>query len=209
MVEHIDHLIFSAHVDDAELGMGGTMAKMIEQDNDIQIVAFSSADKSLPEGYSKGSLIQEAIAAAAALGAPVPMILGYETRQFPRDRQDILEDLIKIRDEFNPGVVWCPSDNDRHQDHRVLSEEVQRAFHYKPIFMYQMVWNQRVIYMDHFEVLTNQHLLTKTKALKQFKSQKIKPYMRPNNIVAQSINWGLAINQPYAEVFQVVKSIND
>jgi len=47
---------------------------------------------------------------------------------FPENRQKILEDLIKIKKEIKPDLIFVPSFNDIHQDHQVLTQEGLRAF---------------------------------------------------------------------------------
>ena len=41
-------LIISPHTDDGELGCGGSIAKFIEEGNDVQYVALSCCEKSVP-----------------------------------------------------------------------------------------------------------------------------------------------------------------
>ena len=51
-------LVLSPHVDDGELGCGGTIAKLVGQAHVVHYLALSSAEKSVPPGlkidYAKG-----------------------------------------------------------------------------------------------------------------------------------------------------------
>lgn len=61
-------LILAPHTDDGELGMGGTIARFIENGFNVHYAAFSTADKSLPEGLHPKTLLFEVKAAIAKLG---------------------------------------------------------------------------------------------------------------------------------------------
>lgn len=206
-------LILSAHVDDAEIGMGGTINKMIVNDkHEIRMIALSSADDSLPVEYQHGTLAKEAYKASEALGVNIsrnpPIVLDYETRFFPRDRQEILQSLIQIRKGYDPDIVYCPNYNDMHQDHAILAREAMRAYKYRTILMYQMPWNSRDIKLQYFSVLTKSNMRAKIKALNEFKSQRKKRYMGHNSIISMASTYGVAIDVDYAEVFQVVRYID-
>ena len=52
-------LIISPHTDDGELGCGGSIAKFIEEGNDVQYVALSCCEKSVPPEYPSDILSRE------------------------------------------------------------------------------------------------------------------------------------------------------
>jgi LmbE family N-acetylglucosaminyl deacetylase len=49
-------LILAPHTDDGELGVGGTIVKLIEQGVSVYYAAFSTAAESVPEGLPKDIL---------------------------------------------------------------------------------------------------------------------------------------------------------
>jgi len=205
-------LILSAHVDDAEIGMGGHIAKLAESpyEYEIQMHALSGADKSLSKEFEKGTLAKEAQNAAFMLGLiekDQHTTWNFETREFPRDRQRVLDLMIQLRG-WNPDIIFCPNYDDMHQDHAVLAQEAMRAFKHKTLLMYQLPWNSRVIKMQYFSVLYERHVSKKTSALKQFESQAKKRYMRATSIIAQLRTFGLVADVEYAEPFEVVRYID-
>ena len=83
-------LVLSPHTDDAELGCGGTIAKLIEEGWAVHVIYFSAVRTRFPQ------LVNEAENSARILGMSYE-ILDFNTRYFPRDRQDILQlSLIHI-----------------------------------------------------------------------------------------------------------------
>ena len=123
-------LVLSPHTDDGELGCGGTISKFVEMGKEVKLVAFSTAEKSLPDGFESDSTKKEMFRACNILGLKDENItvLDFEVRIFSKFRQEILDSLIKIRNDFNPHIVMIPSQKDTHQDHEVVTREALRAF---------------------------------------------------------------------------------
>ena len=123
-------LVLAPHTDDGELGCGGTIAKLIEEKKQVFYVAFSSAEKSVPKDLPKDILKKEVKKAMRILGLSERnlILFNYEVRNFPKYRQEILEDMIKLNEKIKPDLVLLPSTHDIHQDHQVVSQEGFRAF---------------------------------------------------------------------------------
>ncbi|HYG52910.1 MAG TPA: PIG-L family deacetylase, partial [Flavobacteriales bacterium] len=136
-------LILAPHTDDGELGCGGTIAKYIEQGHDVFYTAFSICSRSLPEDWAPDTLAKEVKNATQVLGLkPENLILfDFDVRRFPEFRQDILEELIKLKKKVQPDVIYVPSPTDIHQDHQVISQEGLRAFKQSTLLGYEMPWN--------------------------------------------------------------------
>ena len=136
-------LVLAPHTDDGEFGCGGTMARLVEAGADVRYVAFSIATKSLPEGFAPDTLAREVREATAELGIPEANLTvhDFEVRTFPERRQDILELLIALWEEWRPDAVFQPSLHDVHQDHQVVAAEGLRAFKRTTILGYEIPWN--------------------------------------------------------------------
>src|SRR6266498_6159266 len=107
-------LVLAPHTDDGEFGCGGTMARLVEEGAEVRYVAFSIATKSLPDGFAPDTLAGEVREATAELGIPEAQLIvhDFEVRTFPERRQDILELLIALWDEWRPEAVFQPSLHD-------------------------------------------------------------------------------------------------
>jgi LmbE family N-acetylglucosaminyl deacetylase len=202
-------LILAPHTDDGELGCGGTIAKAIDEGSEVYYVAFSSADKSLPKGFPSGTLKDELIAATKILGIPSRHVrcLDYEVRHFSTHRQDILDYLHGLQKEFDPDIVFTPSLNDLHQDHKTIAEESRRIFKRTTMLGYEMPWNNISFDTFAFSVLKRKHLEKKMRALECYKSQRHKEYFEHNFIESLAITRGVQINAKYAEAFEVIRWI--
>src|SRR5581483_6380515 len=111
-------LVLAPHTDDGEFGCGATMARLVEQGADVRYVAFSIATRSLPEGFAPDTLAREVREATAELGIPAANLTvhDFDVRTFPEHRQEILELLIQLWNEWEPDCVFQPSLHDVHQD---------------------------------------------------------------------------------------------
>ena len=78
-------LVLAPHTDDGEFGCGGTMARLVERGAEVRYVAFSTATKSLPEGFPPDTLAREVREATTELGIPEEHLTvhDFEVRTFP------------------------------------------------------------------------------------------------------------------------------
>ncbi len=133
-------------------------------------------------------------------------ILDYEVRTFPERRQEILEDLIKIKKLVKPDLVLVPSSQDMHQDHGIIYWEALRAFKKEAsIWGYEHPWNNLTFTTDIFVRLSQEHLGKKLKALKEYTSQTKRGYMDERNLLSLIYTRGAQLDLPYAEAFELVR----
>lgn len=202
-------LVLAPHTDDGELGAGGTIAKMLQQGNEVYYAAFSTAEQSVIEGFPKGILKTEVKSATKVLGIKEEnlIIFNYEVRRLNYHRQEILEELVKIRSSIQPDVIFMPSVNDMHQDHITIAQEGLRVFKNKTILGYELIWNNLSFNTQCFVKLRKEHVSSKVEALKQYLSQAHREYMSEEFIFSLAKARGVQIGCEYAESFEVVRMI--
>jgi LmbE family N-acetylglucosaminyl deacetylase len=206
-------LVVSAHADDGEDALGGTIVRLLEESHDIQYLALSICEDSVPEGFARDILHTECLASTKALGLPEDhvTIRRFAVRRFPEHRQEILDELLRLRKRLEPEVVFAPSTADIHQDHITVSAEVIRAFRRSAsIYGYDFPWN--VLYtaqLNVFYELEERHLRRKVEALQHYKSQLTKE----NNCLTEEYVRSLAIERGnrvgvrYAEAFEAIRDV--
>ena len=198
-------LIISPHTDDGELGCGGSIARFIEEGWQVYYVALSSCEKSIPADYPPDILKCEVREATKVLGIEDPILFEFEVRDFPKYRQEILDELIKLRNTLRPDMVFTPSSYDNHQDHKTTREETLRAFKQCSILGYEQPWNNITFNTEAFISLTEQHLQKKIAALRCYRTQAHRPYLREEFIRGLAATRGVQIEEHYAEAFEVIK----
>jgi LmbE family N-acetylglucosaminyl deacetylase len=202
-------LVLAPHTDDGEFGCGGTMARLVEQGVEVRYVAFSIATKSLPEGFAPDTLAREVREATAELGIPDANldVHDFEVRTFPVHRQDILELLIGLWEEWSPDVVFQPSLHDVHQDHQVVAAEGLRAFKRTTILGYEVPWNNFDFTYQAYVALEESHVERKTAALAKYASQQHRRYADSEYIRSLARLHGVNVNREFAECFQVYRIV--
>ncbi|MGA7628240.1 MAG: PIG-L deacetylase family protein, partial [Methanoregula sp.] len=170
-------LVISPHTDDGELGCGGSIAKFIEEGYEVTYVALSCCEKSIPPQYPKDILSREVKSATKILGITDLVLFSFEVREFPRLRQEILDTLIRLRNKIQPDMVFTPSRNDTHQDHKITVEETMRAFKKCTLLGYEQPWNNITFNTLAFIPLTENYIQKKIDALSCYETQKGKAYL--------------------------------
>lgn len=211
MIENVHKaLVLAPHTDDGEFGCGGTICKLLERNIEVFYVAFSSCEESVPEGFPKDVLGKEVVEATNVLGIKPEnlRVLNYRVRMFSYKRQEILEDLILLREEIDPDLVFIPSTEDVHQDHMTIANEAVRAFKNRNVFSYELPWNNFNFSMDCFIALEENHIDKKLKALKKYKSQAaVRTYASKEFLKGLARVRGTQIGKKYAEVFEIKRQI--
>lgn len=205
-------LFLSPHTDDVELGCGGTIIKLLQENKNILWVVFSTAEDSVPDDMPKDTLRNEFLEVTQKLNLAESsyIIEEYKVRRLNEKRQDVLEKLVQIRNKFNPDLVIGPSLNDYHQDHQVLANEMLRAFKGSAsIISYELPWNHVTFSNQMFVKLEKTHLESKMNLLKCYHSQVVKnrSYFSEEFIYGLAKMRGVQINSDYAEAFEVIRWI--
>jgi LmbE family N-acetylglucosaminyl deacetylase len=200
-------LVLAPHTDDGEFGCGGAICKWLDEGSDVYYVAFSSAEKSVPKGLPKDILKKEVKEATKTLGIMSDNVIlyNYEVRDFPRFRQDILEDIIQLGKELKPDIVLLPSTLDTHQDHQVISQEGFRAFKKITMLGYEIPWNNLTFNTSAFVLLEERHLKKKLASLECYLSQFGRNYATAEFVKSLAITRGTQIGAKYAETFEVIR----
>ena len=200
-------LILAPHTDDGEFGCGGTIAKLIQEENELYYAAFSAAKQSVLKQFPPDILITEVKKATQILGIQEQNVIlfDYDVRTFNFHRQEILDDIIRLKNEIKPDIVFMPSINDIHQDHFTISNEGIRAFKFSTIFCYELIWNNFTFNTTCFFQLDETHLDKKIAALNIYKSQAHRYYVNEEFIRSLATVRGVQICVKYAEVFEIIR----
>ena len=187
--------------------MRSSIARFIAEGADVYYAAFSLAEESVPSPFPKNILEKEVKEATKVLGIkPNNLLLyKYRVRHFANNRQEILEDLVKLEKDLHPDLVFMPAIHDLHQDHTTIAYEGLRAYKKTSILAYEMPWNNLNFATQSFITFTEEELNKKLKALDCYNSQKGRSYVSAEFIRSLAITRGVQIGKKYAEIFEVVR----
>jgi bacillithiol biosynthesis deacetylase BshB1 len=142
----LDLLIFAAHPDDAEIGMGGTIIKHADAGKTTGIIDLTYAEMS-----SNGNVElrqHEAEEAARLLGLTVRENLGLPDRRLALLPEQIDKMVSAIR-RYRPRCVFAPYFIDRHPDHASCSRMAEEAVFNAKLRRYmpeQPAWTVDMLY---------------------------------------------------------------
>ena len=200
-------LVLAPHTDDGEFGCGATMARLIGDGVQVRYVAFSISEESVSDGLPRDILATEVSKATSVLGiGPEDLVVErFPVRHFPSHRQEILERMVALNNEYDPDLVFIPSPNDTHQDHQVVAQEGFRAFKKTSLLGYEVPWNNLTFNTNAFCVVSEDHMRTKLKALKCYYSQLGRHYVNDEFILSWARTRGGQIGEAFAESFEVIR----
>lgn len=219
-------LAIAPHCDDAELGLGGYMAKCREADDDVVIAIMAQGDASrdktkLKYGHANPRA-QEMLDAAEMLQVEVQFWNAARDGQFNETpRHDVVAKVQEMLKENEPDEVFIPLPS-FHSDHVVAYEACISALRPragftipKRIFAYEYPGNSWGPQPPHdgktYVSLSPQHLFKKIAALKCHKSQWVSDdraaLIGLDAVRALATMRGMEIGVQNAEMFYCIRQI--
>ena len=210
-------VVFSPHADDAEIAMGGTIAKLSKKNNVTIVTAIIPSENSLGEKnkYMVDNRLKEQRKSAKILGANL-IVLNINQYEFSYSRK-FIQIIDKLILDLKPDTVFSCWEHDTHQDHQTLSKIVYSALRKNDIslYLYEAMLpggiNSNVFNPTLFLDISKQ-IKKKISSLSQYKSvfkNKNNTYSNYyDSIIARAKYRGGCIGVNYAEAFQVIKQIN-
>ena len=127
-------LCLGAHPDDIEIGCGGTLRRLLEANDavDVHYVVFSGNDRRAEEARSSAAALL-----AGARCAEVE-VLSFREGYFPWVGAEVKDRFEAIARAVRPHVVFTHARADLHQDHRVLSELTWQTFRDHLVLEYEI-----------------------------------------------------------------------
>lgn len=222
---NVDVLIFAAHPDDAELGMGGTIAKFTTAGLKVGIIDLTKGElgtRGTPEIRQT-----EAFQAAVIFKIAIRENLDIRDGGIYNNKENLMKVILSIR-RHKPKIVFAPYFNDRHPDHIDTSrlvkaavfssglakiktfdkEVIQEAFRPQKLFYYMQTYT----FEPSFIIDISDTFETKMKGIKAFSSQFFDPKSKEpdtfisspdfmNFIESRARFYGFQIGKKFGEPF--------
>lgn len=128
-------VVFGAHPDDLEIGMGGTVAKLVRLGYNVNLVVATLPN--FVKTDTKEGRKSEAIESAKILGCSTPDFLDLAPDEVTFGR-NFVNKVDAIIQKYEPEIVFTQWIGDSHQDHQALTKAVIAACRdQKDLFMYE------------------------------------------------------------------------
>jgi LmbE family N-acetylglucosaminyl deacetylase len=127
-------LCLGAHSDDIEIGCGGTILRLLERYADVSVrwVVFSANDVREREARACADAF---LARAREKHVEVKR---YRDGFFPFLGAQVKDDFEALKREFQPDLVLTHYRDDRHQDHRLISDLTWNTFRNHLVLEYEI-----------------------------------------------------------------------
>ena len=197
-------LFLGAHPDDIELGCGA-LIHHVAKSCEVLCVTLSDNQKN-PVLHN---LVAEHLESMAALGVPEERArLGpFTTRNFPEERQAILEHLLQLRHDYQPEIVFVHSRQDVHQDHNTMTEEALRAYRGISVLGYDVVRSSYGFFPHFLVEVDESDVEAKIAALSHYRTYGEKYYFNPALTRAIMLRHGALAEKPFAEGFDILRIV--
>ena len=127
-------LFLGAHSDDIEIGCGGTILSLTKNNPRLEIVwvVFSADGSRRDEARSSAQLFLKDASQSRVV------LKKFRTSFFPTQGELIKKSFESLKRSFNPEMVFTHYREDRHQDHRLLSDLTWNTFRDHLILEYEI-----------------------------------------------------------------------
>jgi LmbE family N-acetylglucosaminyl deacetylase len=129
-------LCLGAHSDDIEIGCGGTLLKLARAGRrhplTVHWIVFSA------EGSRAREARQSAASFLKGMARSSVVVKKFENSYFPYEGRRIKAFFEQLKRKIEPDLVLTHYRNDRHQDHRVLSDLAWNTFRNHLVFEYEI-----------------------------------------------------------------------
>jgi LmbE family N-acetylglucosaminyl deacetylase len=133
--EHgMDILFLGAHSDDIEIGCGGTVLNLLKKYKIGKIVwvVFCSNENRKKEAIASAEKFLDSV------NNKEIRVMSFRDGFLPDVWSDVKEEFESVKREFNPDLIFTHTRDDRHQDHRIVSDLTWNTFRNHMILEYEI-----------------------------------------------------------------------
>ena len=192
-------LCLGAHCDDIEIGCGGTLLRLLRARRDVKVrwIVFSSTPARALEAERAAALFLKGARARDV------QIHTFEDGHFPYQGSEIKRVFEALKGGPAPDLVFTHYRDDRHQDHRVLSDTAWQTFRDSLILEYEIPKYDGDLgtpnVFSHLDASTSER---KIRAIvKSYRTQHAKPWFTEETLRGLMRLRGVESRARYAEAF--------
>ncbi len=191
-------LFLGAHSDDIEIGCGGTILALAQEHPglEIQWVVFSAEGKRRQEARRSAEQFLQGVRKSKIV------VKNFRTSYFPTQAEKIKTYFESLK-AFTPDIVFTHYRDDRHQDHRVLSDLAWNTFRGHLILEYEIPKYDGDLGVPNFFVPLDGALSRRKARLtcEAFPTQQGKHWFSEDTFLALMRLRGMECASEYAEAF--------
>lgn len=193
-------LLVSPHADDAEIACGGTTSKLRTPHNTLWSLYFAPCK----EDSKNTNHLKQHHKAIEILGIDKLIEHSFAKWSLENRKQEIRNILWQINKTFQPDVVFCPTPNDLHQDHKPVADCCLTIFRNSMLLGYECLASCPNFTPNWFVNLSKADVDRKMQAIKCYKSQlkARSSYFNLDKLLALMEAHGAQIRTTWAEAYE-------
>jgi LmbE family N-acetylglucosaminyl deacetylase len=127
-------LCLGAHSDDIEIGCGGTVLRLAEEIEDLEVcwIVFSATEIRAAEARASAASFLNGVSAKRI------DVFGFRDGYFPFQGAEIKDCFERLKHQFDPSLIFTHWQGDAHQDHRLLSQLTFNTFRDHMVLEYEI-----------------------------------------------------------------------
>jgi len=192
-------LCLGAHADDIEIGCGGTILKLLKEQPSLNVVwvIFSAEGRRAREARASARVFLK------GAGEQKVVIKNFGDGFFPFEGREIKQFFERLKRTVQPDLIFTHYRDDRHQDHRLLSNLAWNTFRDHLILEYEVPkYDGDLSVPNVFVPLPESDCRNKVKLLMQhFQTQGNKHWFTEDLFFAMLRIRGMECGVRYAEAF--------
>lgn len=203
--ERLTVLCIGAHSDDIEIGVGGTLLRLLEEGVKLDVhwcVLSASGNRGEEALSSARAFLESAESQSIELAS-------FEDSFFPSQTREIKNWLLAVRDKVVPDIIFTHSREDEHQDHREISRLTTNVFRDHFVLEYEIPkWDGDLIQRNAYVPITADIMERKVALLlRHFATQRSKDWFDGDTFRSLARLRGMECRAPgrFAEAFTIRK----
>jgi LmbE family N-acetylglucosaminyl deacetylase len=199
----------TAHPDDVEMGIGGTLAKHVDNGDDVHVILTTLGGVVGPPKERE----KEAQQAAHILGIDDLQILDYPVQKLNKPNLEFVKLIKSVLSELKPDRIYTHTIFDNHQVHVTVADSVMRASkEIKQVLSCEIISSTTTDFRPNAFVDITDYIELKIKSVKMHETQSNRFYIQPNvmrSLANVRYVWSKVGKNPegYAEAFVIGKFI--
>jgi len=142
-------LIVVAHPDDETLGCGGTIARHVENGDNVDVLFLADGETSRSARYNENRVIEREKSgqtACSILGVNEPKFLGYPDNMMDTVALlDIVNEIEMVLEQVKPTVIYTHHSGDLNVDHQIVHQAVMTASRPQPECVVREIYSFEVL----------------------------------------------------------------
>ncbi len=206
-------LAVGAHIDDVEIGCGGTLAEAKRSGDQAYMLVMSFSAYADLDGRvlrTREQAVQEGRESARRLGGVELEVLDFPTKEIPYNTESV-EAIETVMRRIRPDVILAHWPHDTHQDHRAVSmATISAARYFNSILFFEPMTPSGRSYTPFrpqtYMAIGPEAVKAKREALMAHESQ-YKKYgdLWLDAVIARGVHHGFEIGVAHAECYETLR----